>query len=348
MQTGYLTTRKGGSSFSPLLHSGLGRLVDRVSFELVYDGSSLSEHQMDVRDLVPALTGIGDLIRDANLLVNKDLAEVRVFVNSEHKPACFSISFELWQSLYETAKGLLGSDGVRTAKEILEWLDLYRNTIGGGTAALGVLGYYRWRRGRKLATVQTVHDAGPGGVVQVKVEGDNNTVLIPRVVYDLAHNRKIAKDTTKLLDPLKKDGIDVLESRVGDESSLEVSKEDAKDIVATCALVKDEEDILSINVIVAHLTPYDARFDPDAKQWEFWHGDKRIQVDISESSIARDAVNRRSVSMDDIYKVDLEITERKTSGGQIRTDYKVLNVHDRFPGPKQDKLFDPPDDNSDS
>jgi len=295
--------------------------------------------------LVPALTGVGNLIRDTNLVLNKDLAEVRVFVNSEHKPACFSVSFELWQSLFEAAKGLLGSDGVKTAKDILEWLDLYKSSIGGSAATgFGVLGYYRWRAGRKLKSVQTVQDSGPGGIVQVKVEGDNNTVIIPQQVFQLAHNAKIARDAMKLLAPLKEEGIEELETKVDGQTQIKLRKHDAKDIVATCSLVKDEENILSKNTILAHLTPYDAPFDSRAKHWEFWHGDRRITADISETSIANDAVTRRSVSMDEVYKVDLDIVERETSSGQVKIDYKVVKVHGRYSGPVQDHLFEPPGD----
>jgi hypothetical protein len=315
-------------------------MVDRISFELVYDGPALSEHQMDVRDLVPALTGVGNLIRDANRLLNKDLADVRVLVNSEHKHGCFSISLELWQSLYEAAKGLLGAEGVKNAKDILEWLDLL--IPGGAAGALGVLGYYRWRAGRKLATVQSVQDTGPGGTIQVTVEGDNNPITISPIVFQLAHDSRIAKSATRLLAPLKEPGIEEVKTTIDGKPQLHLDKEEAKAVLATVALVKDEENILSKGTIVAHLTPYDAQFDAGAKQWEFWHGDRRIPVDISETSIAHEAVERRSVSMDDIYKVDLEITERKTSSGQIRTDYKITNVHSVSSGPRQDKLFEPP------
>lgn len=337
-----LTTRQGGLSVAPPPLRRWGRLVDRVSFELVYDGPALSEHQMDVRDLVPALTGVGNLIRDANRLLNKDLADVRVLVNSEHKRGCFSISLELWQSLYDAAKGLLGAEGVKNAKDILEWLDLI--VPGGAVGALGIFGYYRWRAGRKLATVQSVHDAGPGGIIQITVEGDNNPITISPIVFQLAHDHRIAKDAAKLLAPLKESGIEEVKTMIDGVPQLQLNKDEAKAVLATCALVKEEEDILSKGTIVAHLTPYDAQFDADAKQWEFWHGDRRIPVDISETSIARDAVERRSVSMDDVYKVDLEITERKTPSGQIRTEYKIKNVHDRFSGPRQDKLFEPPEE----
>lgn len=341
-----LTTRRSSFNVAPPPYWRWGRLVDRVSFELVYNGPALSEHQMDVRDLVPALTGVGSLIRDANRLLNKDLADVRVFVNSEHKRGCFSISLELWQSLYEAAKGLLGAEGVKDAKDILEWLDLL--LPGGAAGALGIFGYYRWRAGRKLAAVQSVHDTGPGGTIQVRVEGDNNPITISPIVFQLAHDPRIAKDAAKLLAPLKEVGIEEVKTTIDGQPQLQLSKDDAKAVLATVSLVKEEENILSKNTIVAHLTPYDAQFDAEAKQWEFWHGDRRIPVDISDTSIARDAVERRSVSMDDVYKVDLEITERQTPGAQIRTEYKIKNVHGRFSGPKQDRLFEPPESESES
>lgn len=316
--------------------------MDRVSFDLVYDGPALSEHKMDVRDLAPALAGTGDLIRDANNLFNKDLAGVRVLVNSEHSRGCFSISLELLQTLFEAAKGLLGSEGVKTAKEILEWLDLLKPLVGGAAVGgLGVFGYYRWRAGRPLSSVQSVRDVGPGGMIRVEVQGDNNSVNISPIVFAMAHDSRIARDAKKVIAPLNRPGIEQLRTTFQGRPQLNFDKEDAKAVIETTALVQQEGNILSKGAMIAHLTPYDAQFDPEAKQWQFRLGGRPITVDISDTPIARNAVERRSVSMDDVYKVDLEVTEHKTPTGQIRTDYKARKLLGHTPGPKQDQLFHP-------
>jgi hypothetical protein len=49
-------------------------------FAFRYDGPALSEHGMDVADLAPALLSLGELIKQANFLVNRDSAKVNLVV----------------------------------------------------------------------------------------------------------------------------------------------------------------------------------------------------------------------------------------------------------------------------
>jgi hypothetical protein len=120
---------------------------------------------------------------------------------------------------------------------------------------------------------------------------------------------------------------------------LDLKKDGAKAVDASCDAVKADENILSRVVVPAHLAPYGPTLDTEATEWYFLYGGKPIKADISETDIARETVERRMVSMDDLYKVDLEITERKTPK-QIRTEYRVVAMHERIEGWKQSNLFE--------
>ena len=180
---------------------------------------------MDVRELAPALLGVGNLLRDTNQILNKDLTTVRVLVDSEHKRGCFNIALELWQT-YQGVKGLLGEDGIKTAKDILEWLDLAKTFLLPG-AALGVLGYYRWRAGRKVTPSQLISDTEASGNIQIHIEGDHNAITIPREVFELAHNPRIAKAVTAVMAPLETDGVDEVRTEIDGVPQLEVTKSEA-------------------------------------------------------------------------------------------------------------------------
>ena len=51
-----------------------------VHFSIKYDGPALASHQMDVRELAPALIALSDLLEQANKAALPDAPEVRVDV----------------------------------------------------------------------------------------------------------------------------------------------------------------------------------------------------------------------------------------------------------------------------
>lgn len=332
----------------PIRASGELRMSKEI-FQLKYDGPGLQYHQMDVRDLAPALLGVGNLIRDANFIINNDSAEVRVMVNSNMKPGSFVVGLEVWQEIVGAALSLLGGDGIKTARDILERLDLLSKVAGIGIlGGLGVLEFYKWRDGRDIVNVQHVVDSSMGGTVNITIKGDGNTVNVDKGVYELTQNPRIARAAKAIFAPLKTDEIDTVQTLFNGNEQLSVNKADAKQIEASCDAVIGDENILSKSIIEAHLTPYDITFNTDAEKWKFEHGGNIITADITGTTIARDAVARRGVSMDDLYHVQLEITERQTPSGKTAIDYKVLRLIERKRGNFQHDLLAQSEENGDA
>lgn len=310
--------------------------MNSETFELIYDGPNLARHQMDVRDLVPALKGLGEIIRSANSTVNGDRANIRVLINSEHRLACFAISVDVLQNVVATTKTLLADDGVKTTKELLEWLQLV-GLLGGG----GLFAYFKWKAGRETVSVQSATDVSGAGAVKVTVKGDNNNVMvIPSEVHRLSTDPAVAKAAKEIIKPLKSTGIDTMFARSGENEAVRIEKDDVSPIERSCDSTLNEDVILSRSEVVAHLRPYDAEFNPQAKTWGFWYGGNHITADITSTEIAIDAVQRRKVSMDDIYKVELEIIERRLPSGVHKVDFKILKLYERTPAPGQMDLFD--------
>jgi hypothetical protein len=79
-------------------------------------------------------------------------------------------------------------------------------------------------------------------------------------------------------------------------------------------------------------------YDEKADKWRFWYGDHPIYADISETSIARDAIARGGAMINDLYKVKMQITQHLTKGGIVRPDIKILQVIDFREAPRQGAL----------
>jgi hypothetical protein len=78
--------------------------------------------------------------------------------------------------------------------------------------------------------------------------------------------------------------------------------------------------------VTANLYTYGPVFDVKAPNWRFRYRNKPIYADIKGTTIARDAVARGKSSMNDRYRVRMEITLPEHDGGDPH--YKIVEVLD--------------------
>ncbi len=70
------------------------------------------------------------------------------------------------------------------------------------------------------------------------------------------------------------------------------------------------------------------QLDNEATHWKFTLDGKTINVDISDTNIAQETMQRGDVRVGDTYKVKLEETEYRTPKGPFRIRYKIIEVLD--------------------
>ncbi len=309
--------------------------MSREKFEVIFDGPALSNHMMDVRDLAPALLALGNTIRRANQDLNGDKAQVNVLVDSGFEHGCFQVNLELTQHIIEQIKSFLADDDVKTAKDILEWLGLI-GALGTGS----VFGFLKLRRGRKIQSITEVKDSEQSGTITVQIEGDDNPVTINQTVYQLANDPKLVKPIKEFVSTTEKPGINEIRTTVDDVLLAQITSADARDIIESCEVVADQTEDPETSVVKASLRPYAPVFD-EGEKWRFWYGGHAVAVDISDTTIAQDAITRGTVGIDDVYRVEMDISERRTPGGQFKHDYKVRRVLGFTPGLTQVDLFAP-------
>jgi hypothetical protein len=100
----------------------------KESFAIAYSGKNRQDdHSIDVEALAPALLAFGRLIREANAEFNGNRSRAKVLVSSEFEDRCFHIDFDVVLSYYEQIKTLLATESIKTAKDILEWIGLFKD-----------------------------------------------------------------------------------------------------------------------------------------------------------------------------------------------------------------------------
>ncbi len=141
-------------------------MTEQFTFALRYDGEALRDHEMDARDLAPALIGLCDLIDEANRIVNDGRARIDVRVQTL-KDGSFQINVALVQSIMDQAVDLLSGKHVTALLALAVILGLAKGTC----ASLIEL----TRRLRGLAP-RAVKDIGEGKY-EIQLD-DNSTIYI--------------------------------------------------------------------------------------------------------------------------------------------------------------------------
>ncbi|MCK1346364.1 MULTISPECIES: hypothetical protein [unclassified Bradyrhizobium] len=101
------------------------------------------------------------------------------------------------------------------------------------------------------------------------------------------------------------------------------------------ALKEAEEETFDPQSIVAHLQVSRPDFEPDAHIWRFRYGDKTISADISDTEIVDHVRARGVLGLADTWRVRMLVTEKRTAGGNYKNEYKIAEVLEFIPAPRQ-------------
>jgi hypothetical protein len=211
-------------------------------------------------------------------------------------------------------------------------------TTGVGTITGGVFGYLKWKNGRKVERVEPLKDSP---IVIVRVEGDNNTIQINRDVWKLSENKQVLEGVEGALSPVEDKTSESIEFRENDKPLAIFRREEVKAIIASCEagpdpIVVGNEEEVEPKTVAANLYTYGPVFDAKAPNWRFRYRNKPIYADVRETTIAKDAVTRGKSSMNDRYRVRMEVTPPAIEGGD--THYKIIDVLDFQPAEEQAPL----------
>jgi hypothetical protein len=311
--------------------------ASRQGFQVAYHGDSSDDHSLDVEALAPALLGFGRLVRESNALLNGDKARIKLLVTSDFEHKCFHINFEVVQTTLEKIKTFLQDDHVKTAKELLQTIGVIRSSGVGS-----LLDYLKWKRNKPADKIEVQPTPTSPSLITIHVIGDSNTITITPEVLKLAESARVLEAVKETLAPVEMKEASRIEFKDADHSVTSISVDEARDIVREIDFVPavpEEPDVdAAPDTVVATLFVYSPVFDEKAKRWRFVYGrdNRHIYADISETSIASDAMKRGGSFVNDRYRVRMEVTPSEKEDGEAH--YKIVSVIEFTPAPQQQNL----------
>lgn len=292
-----------------------------VHFSIKYDGPALESHQMDVRELAPALIALSNMLEEANRVAFPDSASVKVNVQGNFKGGSFGVDLIAIQSITDQIVSMFSgpeASAFSNLKSILEAIGLI---VGTGGAGGGLIGIIKWLHGRKPSSIRT---SGDRVVFEVVEESISETFEVDLVAGRLYQSRVVRKALANVVKPLERDGIDIFASGQDGQTAEVIRKDDAP----WFTVAESDADIVSDTVAEHVLLQIESAVFKDDNKWRFSDGSGSFFAEVADP-IFVNKINSgdERFGKGDVLIVDLRRIQTISDNG-LKMEYSIIRVHE--------------------
>jgi len=287
-----------------------------VHFSIKYDGPALASHQMDVRELAPALIALSDLLEAANKEAFPNDSPVRVNVQGNFQGGSFGVDLIAIQSIKDQIVSMLSGPEATAASNLIALLTGI-GLLGGG----GLIGLIKWLRGRKPSAIKL---QGESVVFELQLQDYVETLEVDLVAGRLYQSKVVRQALAKVVKPLERDGIDLFASGRDGASESVVTKEDVPAFEDSASDFEVASDTLSKGVLLQ----IESAVFKDGNKWRFNDGASSFFAEIAdEQFLGRVSSGAERFGKGDVLVVDLRRIQTIVDTG-LRLEYIIETVKD--------------------
>ena len=276
-----------------------------AAFGLQYDGPALVSHEMDVRDLAPALIATAELCQQMSQAMRPTDPPIAVNVRATTEGS-FVVQLIL---VYERTRHVLAGDDVTAAANLAQLVTVL------GTFVTLIVHRARSRVAREEPS------ALPGMIRITLVDG--TTIELHKGVLDLEQNLAVRTSLREMVRPLTRDGVEVLRIKQDEVILSEVAKADL-DAYDVDELSLTPPEVLLRNSGQEYLTVLSAVFQDDRK-WRFTDGEATFSASITDLEFLRRVDGGEPFAKGDLLLAEVERTQTRDKRG-LHTDIGIRRV----------------------
>jgi hypothetical protein len=280
-------------------------------FRITYDGTALENHEMDVRALAPALLAVGDLLENANRVLNGDNAKVSINVRGSMKTGSVAIDFSSAQTILSQIVDLFSSKEVTAAATILALLGMSAKDLG-----VGMIQVIKWLRGRKITSIRTV---GQKAIISV----DDEALETEAKVIDLLRDYQLRLALEAMLEPLEKEGIDTL--AIGSDTMFRevITSSQRPWFIAPPPAAQELDQITYEKTLQIERIEFNKE-----NKWRFTDGSSSFYAVITDPAfLDKIATGSAAFSASDTLKVRI-VEHQRLEEGKLKSSYQISQVFD--------------------
>jgi hypothetical protein len=289
-------------------------MSNNSAFYVSYDGPALATHEMDVKELAPALLAIGELFEEANKALNGE--RVRIAVNMKAVEAgSVEVALSVAQSIPAHVVDLFSSNTSTAIVNGFSLMEILGIAGKGGIVGGGLIGLIKWLKNRDIKNIVRLDT----GDAKIEVEGGETRISTMKEVK-LLGILNIRKSVEAFVKPLERDGIDKV-SFIKDDYREEITKDELPYFKAP---IVDEEPI-GETTSEKSLQIISPTFQ-DGGKWKFTDGTASFFADIHDTEFTQKVQNNEiAFAKDDVLNVLLK-SKQSLVNGQIKAEHSIVKI----------------------
>jgi hypothetical protein len=298
-------------------------MSEMANFRICYDGPALESHEMDIKELAPALLAVGVLLEEANHVVNEGKARVSVKVKGSFQSGSFLIDFIVRQDVHNVIDFFASNPLVVSAVNLSTLLGIISGT------GYGVIKLILWIKGR---IIKRLAEKDNDRVILELSDGDS--MEVDRVVIELYRNVKIRQSLEDVITkPLSKEGIESFQAEDKRKKGVKILKSEKDLFKAPPA----EDELLAEQEKEKRLQIISISFQ-EGNKWRFTDGNVSFFANVTDEAFTKAVQsNEEYFAKDDILTVLLKEKQWSTLCG-LKTEYEIVKVIKHQRGARQLKL----------
>ncbi len=279
-----------------------------VNFKVAYDGSAVTNNEMDAKILADSLLGISAAIEESNKIINGETSEVFIKVKSDFKRG----SFEVYLAQ------LLTSQGVTAAANLITILGF------GGVGTYGLIQLIKVGKGGKIIKKQKVD----GDHSDVYFDNCDNPIFVNHLdnrVIKCYESQTVMDAVKKATTPLGFEGYDTI-GFSSDDNSPELFGKDEFNILEPSEDTGVEEETLDVTITEGIFGITQTNLDGNDKGWRLSRNEgDSFPVTILDKRFLNDINNGKySFTHGTAVRVKYKDTTKKKI--KVSHDYEILEV----------------------
>ncbi len=300
---------------------------------IAYNGPALSNGEMDVRDLAPALLAFADLVNKANTIIGGEHA-VKVLLNQDSiQKGSFDVTMLLDMNVLDQARLLVGVANDNGLSELLTVLG-WGETVVGATVPVvaGIFQLVQAMAGSEPTCIQHRDD----GYVGITLA--NNTVIVTgESTLNLYLNVDARKDLEQVTKPVDGNKINSFELRNPDkpdvrEAIVSITSKDLPSFKSPDIVPVQEETFPEQEMVMKIVT---LALKPDYA-WRLSDGESTFTAVIEDKEFLKKVNNRSYIfGAGDMLHVKYVMKQSITGKGNISVERTITKVIKVIPKPTQ-------------
>jgi hypothetical protein len=314
--------------------------MQKLNFNIYYEGEKFEDGKIDVKELAPSLLALGEILEEANKVVNKDKADLKIYIKADFQKKCFKVNLSLESNIVQDIKNMLGIKDNLSLQELVELIGfIEKHPVGVTTSAAALtsfVAYKLWQKGRKVKKYRSLES----GNIELEIEEEKREVsvnLFGLVKWSWSKKSKIQKNFEKHASA----GETAYSINNSDDSKRILSEEERRALIEFDHNLSGEpemQDPIRTNLLVRMPDYY------GEKKWMFTYVGRAIEPELSDHVKEKIKELRMDITYNTKLPVEMIVEFEKDNDGKIiegTEKYKITKITgDLIQEVKHSDLFD--------